>query len=641
MGDVIKLLPESVYNQIAAGEVVQRPASVIKELVENAIDAGATSVTVNIKDGGKELIQVVDNGCGMSATDSVKAFERHATSKISSAEDLYRLSTFGFRGEALASIASVAEVEMRTRKCEEEIGTQVIINGGDFVSQTPVNTPKGTQFFIKNLFYNIPARRKFLKSNSAETKHILSEFIRVAMCNPSVEMILYNNNTCIYNLPASGLRNRIASVVGKNIKNSLLDLSVKTSIIDIEGFITSPQSAKKSGAEQYLFVNDRFFRSPYFNKAVLQAYDNLINNDTQPSYFLYFTIDPSRIDVNISPAKTEIKFEDEQAIWQIINAAVRESLGKYGAIPMMDFDSDTSVEIPVYDSSKELREPVNYINPEFNPFEQEEPLAERSVKKTSGRSGYLDSMSFGRDIPEGWEILYKDNYDDFDKSSTEGDTFRSLIDEEEEEYISNGFGSDNVVQESLEIESSMQSDYEYIRISNRYVAVSRGRSLLLVDLPRAHRRIKYEEIISLADTGTSISQQELFPEPCSLSVRDIALLQSHRAELLDMGFEMMFGETDVVLRTIPVVLESLSPYDIVGALVENFADGLDNKAGIKDIFAVKMANLYSLNRRRNMQDEEIKDLLSSLFECREPKYTPDGKRVYTTIDEQEIIKRLK
>jgi len=639
MSDVIKLLPESVYNQIAAGEVVQRPASVVKELVENAIDAGADSVTVNIKDGGKELIQVIDNGCGMSSADSIKAFERHATSKISSAEDLYKLSTFGFRGEALASIASVSEVEMRTRQCDEEVGVQVIVNGGDFISQTLVNTPKGTQFFIKNLFYNIPARRKFLKSNSAETRHIISEFIRVALCNPSVEMILYNNNTCVYNLPASGLRNRIAAVVGKNIKNSLLELSVKTSIINVEGFITTPQSAKKSGVEQYLFINNRFFRSPYFNKAILQAYDNLINSDTQPSYFLYFTIDPSRIDVNISPSKTEIKFEDEQAIWQIINAAVRESLGKCGAVPMMDFDTDTSLEIPVYNESKEVKAPVNSLNPEFNPFESE--LSDPPVKTSFGRKSYLDSMSFGRDIPEGWEILYKDNYDDFDKSSTEGDTFRNLIDEEEEEYISNGFGNENIVQESFEIESSIQPEFDFVKISNRYVALSVNRALMVVDIVRAHKRIKYEGILELTGSHSTVSQQELFPMPCSLSPKEINLLRTHSAELRDMGFEVDFTEGEAVIKAIPIVLESISPQNIIEGLLENFSDERDHKEEIKDIFAVKMADIYSLNRPRNMQDEEIKELLYSLFSCKEPNYAPDGKSVFVTMDESEITKRFK
>ena len=345
--DKIRVLPDGVANQIAAGEVVGRPASVVKELMENSVDAGSRTITVNYKDGGRSLIQVVDDGCGMSETDARLAFERHATSKIRRAEDLYQLASFGFRGEALPSVASVAEVELRTRTADREIGTQVVIHGGRFVSQEPVQTAVGTQFLVKNLFYNTPARRRFLKEANVEGRHIRSEFLRVALCNPEVAFSLYDNDVLIATLPASNLRQRIVSAIGgKDIAKNLLEVGADTSIVRIEGFVGRPSAAKKTNREQYLFVNGRYFSSPYFRKAILQAYEKLIAPDTQPSYFLYLTIDPQRIDVNVHPQKTEIKFDDEQAVWQIFNAAVRESLGRLGVVPMMDFEMDSSIDIP-------------------------------------------------------------------------------------------------------------------------------------------------------------------------------------------------------------------------------------------------------------------------------------------------------
>ena len=370
--DRIRVLPDGIANQIAAGEVVGRPASVVKELMENAVDAGSTSVTVNYREGGRASIQVVDNGCGMSQTDARLAFERHATSKIREASDLYRLRSFGFRGEALPSIASVAEVELRTRTPQDELGTQVTIHGGRFVSQEPVQTPQGTQFMVRNLFYNTPARRRFLKEPSVEARHIRTEYLRVALCNPSVAFSLYDSDTLVSTLPPANLRQRIvAAIGGKDIAKNLLEVSVDTSMVRVEGFVGRPSAAKKTNKEQYMFVNGRYFSSPYFRKAVLQAYEKLVAPDTQPSYFLYITIDPERIDVNVHPQKTEIKFDDEQALWQIFNAAVRETLGKLGVVPMMDFEMDRSIEIPVARKDDPLRMPDIGVRADFNPFDEE------------------------------------------------------------------------------------------------------------------------------------------------------------------------------------------------------------------------------------------------------------------------------
>jgi len=371
MADKIRLLPEVVANQIAAGEVVNRPASVVKEMMENAIDAGATSVKVNFRDGGKDLIQIVDDGCGMSPIDARMAFDRHATSKIGAVEDIYALHTFGFRGEALASIAAVSQVELRTRQAGDEVGTQTEINGGQFAAQNPVMCPVGSQFFVRNLFYNVPARRRFLDKSTTSASQIKAEFQRIALCNPQIAFELYANDAPVYTLQAGSLAGRIVDVVGRHIKQNLLEVEADTSIACIEGYIGRPAAAKKRNTEQYLFVNGRFFKSTYLTSAILKAYEKLIPESCQPSYFLYLTLDPGRIDVNVHPQKTEVKFADEEAVWQIVNAAVRETLAKTGAVPLMDFDRDSPVEIPVLQKGTVYSEPLAMSNSDYNPFREE------------------------------------------------------------------------------------------------------------------------------------------------------------------------------------------------------------------------------------------------------------------------------
>ena len=371
MADRIKLLPEVVANQIAAGEVVNRPSSVVKEMMENAIDAGARSVKVNFRDGGKELIQIVDDGCGMSPIDARMAFDRHATSKIGAVEDIYALHTFGFRGEALASIAAVSQVELRTRQAGDEVGTQTEINGGQFAAQNPVMCPVGSQFFVRNLFYNVPARRRFLDKSTTSASQIKAEFQRIALCNPQIAFELYANDAPVYTLQAGSLAGRIVDVVGRHIKQNLLEVEADTSIACIEGYIGRPAAAKKRNTEQYLFVNGRFFKSTYLTSAILKAYEKLIPESCQPSYFLYLTLDPGRIDVNVHPQKTEVKFADEEAVWQIVNAAVRETLAKTGAVPLMDFDRDSPVEIPVLQKGAVYSEPLAMSNSDYNPFREE------------------------------------------------------------------------------------------------------------------------------------------------------------------------------------------------------------------------------------------------------------------------------
>ena len=397
MADIIKLLPESVANQIAAGEVIQRPASIVKELVENSIDAGSTSITVIVKDGGKNLVQVIDNGKGMSETDARMAFERHATSKLNTAHDLFAIRTMGFRGEALASIASVSEVSVKTRRTEDELGTELLIAGSQVKSQEPVQCTAGSNFSIKNLFYNVPARRKFLKATSTELKHVITEVQRIALAFPTVEIALLHNQAEIYNLPKSNLRQRVVNLFGKSFNSILVDIHTDTSLVKISGFIGKPEGARKSATEQYFFANGRYIRHPYFNKAVTLAYDRLIPMDASPVYFIFLETDPAAIDVNIHPTKTEVKFEDEAAIWQILHAAVRESLGRFSITPSLDFDTIGVIDIPVLTKDTEIRMPEININPNYNPFEEED--------RQKNFTRFQPSLNKGKSLD--WEKLYE------------------------------------------------------------------------------------------------------------------------------------------------------------------------------------------------------------------------------------------
>ena len=498
MADRIKLLPEVVANQIAAGEVVNRPSSVVKEMMENAIDAGARSVKVNFRDGGKELIQIVDDGCGMSPIDARMAFDRHATSKISSLDDIYALKTFGFRGEALASIAAVSQVELRTRQAEDEVGTLTTVNGGEFVSQTLAACPVGSQFYVRNLFYNVPARRKFLEKSTTSTGQIKSEFQRVALCNPQVGFELLMNDQPLYRLPAASLASRIVDVVGRHIKQNLLEVDADTSIVRVTGFVGRPAAAKKSNSsEQYLFVNGRYFRSPYFFKAILKAYEKLIPDACSPSYFLYLTIDPSRIDVNVHPQKTEVKFADEEAVWQIINAAVRETLAKTGAVPLMDFDQTDSVEIPVLTKGAVYREPKAMSNESYNPFRAD------YASDVSERMPDVDFSGFDApydgEMPAGKGVGAEDRYDEMIPSAGFAPT--------EMEFIPSA--GEPVQQRLMDDPAACFSGVTVL--GNGYASALYGGKWVVVDLRRARERVLYDNYLLLLTNGSSVSQQLLFP----------------------------------------------------------------------------------------------------------------------------------
>lgn len=639
--DKIRVLSDRVANQIAAGEVVGRPASVVKELLENAVDAGSTSVTVNFKEGGRSLIHVVDNGCGMSDSDARMAFEHHATSKIKSTEDLYTLHSFGFRGEALPSISSVSEVELLTRPAEAELGTRVVIHGGSFVEQTPVQAPAGTQFLVKNLFYNVPARRRFLKEPHVEARHITSEFQRVVLCNPEIAFTLYNNDTLVYSLPVGNLRQRIAGVHGKGLANALLDLFVDTTVVKIEGYVGDPSLAKKTNKEQYLFVNGRYFRSPYFNKAVLQAYDKLIASDTQPSYFLYLTIDPAKIDVNVHPSKTEIKFDEEQVVWQIVNAAVRESLGRLGVVPMMDFEMDTLIDIPVYREGTAYKIPDVGANPDFNPF------AESRSSSSSARRRELSSAKSDLD---GWERLYDEGLrgvDSFTFGTEEFDSQLSAEAESEEESLVWTEGSElefiegeQHVQGLLDIEGGM-GFRGVLRLSDQLYATALGDALAVVDTSRAWERVMYERYLRLLGNHTAVSQQLLFPERIELTPDDLRMLDEATEDLLALGFEFSLEppHTIEVLGIPPEISVGMAEEALTQILVTLHELGHIPPSERKEKMAAVLARQAARSKQK-IDEGAVEFLLEELMACDNKRYTPSGAPIMVWMDRAEIMKRL-
>lgn len=622
MSDRIKLLPDSVANQIAAGEVVNRPASAVKEMMENAVDAGATSVTVNFRDGGKELIQVIDNGCGMSPADARLAFDKHATSKISSIDDIYKLGTFGFRGEALASIAAVGEIELQSKEENAELGTKIEINGGKFVAQTMVNCPQGTQIMVRNLFYNVPARRRFLDKSTTEARHITSEFQRVALVNPDKAFALYNNDAPVYNLPAGTLKQRIVGVIGKNITNNLLEVSAKTTIVNIEGFVGRPSASKQSNKDQYLFINGRYFKNPYFHKAILQAYEKLIPANTQPAYFVYLTLDPAGIDVNVHPQKTEVKFEDGSAVWQIINAAVRESLAKLGVVPMMDFDMDTNIEIPVATSETTYKQPEIRSNPAFNPFTAERNTYPRISKSISPNSSF-DEFSTQIEREE-YGIMDSDMGEMFDEESVL-------------EYIE----GDSIVQGNLEIESGTLIA-DVIPWGMRYAVTTIGENLAIIDILRAREAIMYAKFRSMFSEGHSVSQQLLFPEALVLSIDDYSLMQEHADEFTSCGFDIVFrDEHTIEITGVPADFTTIAVQEVIYDMIDALRDETSTPSAIKsDRLAAIMARIGSMSAQR-YNAQELAVLMAQLAECPDPNYTPGGNAVTVILSHEEIKKRFK
>lgn len=619
MSDIIHLLPDSIANQIAAGEVIQRPASVVKELVENAVDAGANHIQVNIKDAGRTLIQVIDDGKGMSETDARMAFERHATSKISTADDLFSLRTMGFRGEALASIVAVAQVDLRTRLRGNELGTSLSFSGSVLQSIEPDACNEGCIFSVKNLFFNVPARRKFLKSNETEFRNIINEFERIALVNPQVALSLYHNEVEIFNLPASGLRQRIMNVYGKALNQKLLSVDAQSSLVTISGFVGRPDSVKKRGALQFFFVNGRFMKHSYFHKAVMQAYAQLIPPGEQPNYFIYFTLDPSTIDVNIHPTKTEIKFENEQPIWQILMAATRESLAKSSAIPTLDFDKEDAIDIPVYQPVKDtvsVQPPRLQVDSGYNPFENS------SYKK-----------------PEfDWSKLYQ---------GFEEDRVSIQLEPEMPEIADEGFGFDKKEGEKV---VSFAGDTLFNEVSNfcyqykgRYIVTSLKSGLALIDQHRAHVRILFNQYLTAIQQQKGVSQQVLFPEIIEFTASEAAALPFLLDDMRFIGFDLTnLGNNSYAINGVPAGIENKENVKVVREMVDRAIEtGCEVHEEICESLALSLAKAAAIQAGKMLSSEEMDYLLASLFSCPDSNLTPDGKTIISLLTDEELDKRFK
>jgi len=618
MSDIIHLLPDSVANQIAAGEVIQRPASVVKELVENAIDAEAEEIHVLITDAGKTCIQVIDDGKGMSETDARLSFERHATSKIREAADLFALRTMGFRGEALASIAAVAEVELKTRPASEELGTRLLIAGSKVEGQEAVSCPKGSNFSIKNLFFNIPARRKFLKANSTELSNILTEFERIALVHPEVAFYLYSNDTELFNLPVMPLRQRIMAVFGKKLNQQLLSVDVNTTMIKISGFVAKPETSRKKGAHQYFFVNGRYMRHPYFHKAVMDAYEQLIPAGEQISYFIYFEVDPANIDVNIHPTKTEIKFENEQAIWQILSAAVKESLGKFSAIPTIDFDTEDMPDIPAFEQARPIEPPKVHYNTDFNPF------------KTSSASSYGGGGNYSRPKVEPMEE------EPFVEDTVTGTAPRE---EERVPYFQETVPS-GASASFYGNEATVEKGAQHFQFKGRFILTSVKSGLMLIDQHRAHVRVLFDRYMSQIRQKQGVSQGVLFPEIIQLPASEAAVLESILEDLSAVGFDLSpLGGGSYAINGIPSGIEGLNPVELVRNMVHTAMEkGNDVKEEVQTILASTLARAAAIVYGQVLSNEEMSNLVDNLFACPSPNYTPDGKTVLATIKEDDIEK---
>lgn len=634
MSDIIKLLPDSVANQIAAGEVIQRPASVIKELVENAIDAGATSIQIVLKDAGRTLIQVIDNGKGMSDTDARLAFERHSTSKISKAEDLFSLQTMGFRGEALASIAAIAQVELRTRAKGAQLGTKIMINASKCESQEPDMCPEGSNFMIKNIFFNVPARRKFLKSNQVELSNIIKEYEKLALVNHHVDFSLSNNDKLLNKFSGGSFKQRIASLWGAKVDQQLVPLSTDTSLVRITGFVSKPEGARKRNFLQFLFVNGRFMRHPYFHKAIISSYSELIPDDEQPNYFLNFSVDPESIDVNIHPTKTEIKFENELPIWQILAAAVKESLGRFSAVPQIDFDTIDAPEIPAFNDHTVVTAPEDGIDPTYNPFKPQ------SKSSAGGGSSYhpQSAGNFGgyssNPLPD-WEKLYQN----FEKGKQEGiasiteqDVEDSFSDIGEVEPVNNGV--------QAEIITPDMSSAMCMQMKGRYILSPIKSGLMIVDQHRAHVRVLFEQYIKQLDATTISSQRVLFPEVLQLTTSQNIILKELEPEMEKIGFNLaQLSGNDWSINAVPAGMENVNIKDTILQVIDEVSmGGTSITTKVYESIALRVAKSAAIPYGKTMLQEEMDTLLSKLLCLPNPNYTPDGKTIISVLSNDQLEK---
>ena len=604
MSDIIRLLPDNVANQIAAGEVVQRPASVVKELLENAIDAGADHVQLIIKEAGKTLVQVIDNGCGMSEADATMAFERHATSKIRKAEDIFAIHTKGFRGEALASIAAVAQVDLKTRQAGEEIATHIRIEGGKFISQEYCSSTQGTHIEVKNLFFNIPARRNFLKSNNVEIRHIIDEFERVALAHPDVHFSFVNNNSELFNLPPAPLRQRIVNIFGNKYNEKLVPLDEETPLIKLNGFIGKPEFSKKTRGEQFFFANNRYIRNGYLHKAVLRAFDGLISEGYHPSYFIFLEIDPGRIDVNIHPTKTEIKFDDDKAIHSIIRTSVKHALGQYNIAPSLDFESDVDF-LPRRKGGEHIAPPGITIDPSFNPFDTKagkQKAADKSMAAQMGASGNEDWQQMFEGLPE--------------------------------------MEDTSVKQSNLELADEQPVQKLYSQVGRKYIVTNHSDGLIVINQNRAHERIIFEKINGSLSNNRVPSQQLLFPQAIQYSPADYQIIRNLFPRLREAGFDLdEFGKNEIVVNGIPLYLESHAVEQVLEQLLEdekNHGDKAEQEW--QELLAARLAQASAIQTGVRMTQKEMAEMIDELFACHSPYVSTNGKPVVVKLNIEDIDK---
>ncbi|PRD54080.1 DNA mismatch repair endonuclease MutL [Sphingobacterium gobiense] len=626
MSDIIQLLPDSVANQIAAGEVVQRPASAVKELIENAIDAGADKIKLIVKDAGKSFIQVIDNGCGMSITDARLCFERHATSKIRQAEDLFAIRTMGFRGEALASIAAIAQVELKSRRVEDELGTIIEIEGSKVISQQPEALPSGTSIAVKNLFYNIPARRNFLKSNSVEMRHIIDEFQRVALAHPSIFFSMHSDGHELFHLPSETLKQRIVHLFGNNYNQRLVPVEEDTTIITVSGFVGKPEFAKKTRGEQFFFVNKRFVKDPYLHHAVMNAYEDILPVDTYPLYVLFIEIDPSKIDINVHPTKTEIKYEDDKAMYAILRSTVKRSLGRYNITPTLDFNQETSFANLITNKPlEEIQAPTISFNPNFNPFEET-----NSSSASSRSSSYAAGLEKKSGIPQNWDSLYQ---------ITQKDVSEQLSLHEEEKTFSGVSAGERTSSSPISADTIKQ----FFQLHNRFIVSQIHSGFMLIDQQAAHERILFEHYMELLENHQGSSQQSLFPQTVELNPADYALMEDILPEIQTLGFQVRpFGKTTFIVDGIPADLgQGINETQILEQLLEDFKNNKDElQLNKRENLARSLAKNAAIKPGTALDNQEMSELIDKLFATQSPSISIHGKPIVVTITLQELMERF-
>lgn len=596
MTDIIRVLPDAIANQIAAGEVVQRPASVIKELLDNALDAGAAHIEIVLEEAGKNLIRVIDDGSGMSLTDARMAFERHATSKITKAEDLFAIRTMGFRGEALASIAAVAHVELKTRQAEQELGTSLTIHGSELIKQEPTNCKKGSHFSIKNLFFNIPARRKFLKTNATELRHIIQQVQRIALAHPNVSFRLEHDQNEIYQLPSTNLKQRIVHLFGNSVQSQLISIESETSYAHLRGYIGKPEKAKKNFGEQFFFANNRYIRHPYLHKAVIEAYGQLLPTESIPSYFIFIDINPDLLDVNIHPTKTEVKFEDERTLFQLVLATVKEALGKYNIIPSIDFEMDRSFDIPIATDSKEIKAPEIAHNPDYNPFKSQrgESYAKFKTEK----------------VAKGWESFY--DFEDLPKEDTP---------------------------QQATLDTEQQANIGLFQVKGKYILSQVKSGLMIINQKRAHERIVFEQMLKLSQEQNINTQRLLFPHVITLTATEMATFSELADELQVLGFDIdLFGKDAIAINGMPGGILLDNPEEFIKEVLHNYhGKGLLGEKLNMEIIKT-LAKSASLHKSQNLSKEEMQQLIDTLFACQTPNHTPSDKKIVHILPIEEIDK---